>query len=364
VQYTPANGYTGPDSFTFKATDADSVSSTPATASITVNATPACTALSPSTVKGQALAIQLACTGGTSPLTYAVASQPANGTLSGLNTATGAVTYTPNTGYTGPDQFTYHATDAAGVTATTATVSITVTQVPPTCSNVSATTSAGTAVSIQLTCTDSAGRVLSYAIAGPPAHGATSAFNSATGALTYTPAAGFSGADTFTFNATAGGQSSNTATVTITVNAPAGGGGTGGGTGGGGTGGGGTGGGGGTTTGLTSFSPSHTALVVKGLVSIQVTFTGNGTGTITLTVGAHGASASAKKKKPTVIGTARFTLSGKGAATIHVRLNSAGNKLLRQHKGKLTATAKMTFTGNAHAPITFQLALKSSKKKK
>jgi hypothetical protein len=57
------------------------------------------------------------------PLTYAIATPPAHGSISG----TGANrTYTPDTDYNGPDSFTYHATDANGGVSADATVTITV----------------------------------------------------------------------------------------------------------------------------------------------------------------------------------------------------------------------------------------------
>lgn len=41
------------------------------------------------------------------PLTFSIVSEPANGTLSGLNSASGTVTYTANSGFTGTDSFTF-----------------------------------------------------------------------------------------------------------------------------------------------------------------------------------------------------------------------------------------------------------------
>jgi len=66
------------------------------------------------------------------PLTYAITSGPANGTLGPIDQANGTVTYTPAAGYSGPDSFTYQATSANG-TSNTATATITVTPVgtPP-----------------------------------------------------------------------------------------------------------------------------------------------------------------------------------------------------------------------------------------
>ena len=46
--------------------------------------------------------------------TWAIATNPAHGTVIITNAATGAYTYTPNTGYVGPDSFTYTLTDADG----------------------------------------------------------------------------------------------------------------------------------------------------------------------------------------------------------------------------------------------------------
>jgi uncharacterized repeat protein (TIGR01451 family) len=58
-------------------------------------------------------------------LSFALLTQPAHGTLSGFDPATGAVLYTPTQGYSGPDSFTFHATDGAA-TSTPATVELTV----------------------------------------------------------------------------------------------------------------------------------------------------------------------------------------------------------------------------------------------
>src|SRR5687768_13075531 len=54
----------------------------------------------------QPIALQGAAANG-GDLTYVIATPPAHGTLGGLNPATGAVTYTPDANYIGPDSFTY-----------------------------------------------------------------------------------------------------------------------------------------------------------------------------------------------------------------------------------------------------------------
>ena len=133
VAYTPAPGYVGPDSFTFDATETGVVSN-PATVSITVSAgppPPVANNQSASTNKNTAVAITLTGTPGTSgdTLTFAIATNPAHGALTGTPPN---MTYTPTAGYVGPDSFTFNVTESNGATSTTpGTVSISVVQAPP-----------------------------------------------------------------------------------------------------------------------------------------------------------------------------------------------------------------------------------------
>ena len=62
---------------------------------------------------------------GSLPLTYIIVSNPTNGTLTLLNTNTGAVTYTPNTNYVGNDSFTFRVNNGS-ISSPPATVSLTV----------------------------------------------------------------------------------------------------------------------------------------------------------------------------------------------------------------------------------------------
>jgi cyclophilin family peptidyl-prolyl cis-trans isomerase len=96
-----------------------------------------------------------------------------------------------------------------------------------------ATTSADTSTSVTL---NGAGTFpvsgvaqdLTYTLLSQPAHGTITNFNSATGTLTYTPAPGYMGPDTFQYDVTSAGPNttapaatSNTGTVTVTVGAAA-----------------------------------------------------------------------------------------------------------------------------------------------
>jgi Bacterial Ig domain len=154
-------------------------------------------------------------------MTFAIVTNPAHGTVNITNTATGAFTYTPASNYTGSDSFTFKATDnVTGTVSNTATESETVNSTvvnPPTASNGSVTTTAGTAVNGTLSASGSG--TLSFAIVANPAHGTVTITNVNTGAFTYTPVSGYSGSDSFTFDASNSGGTSNVATESVTVNA-------------------------------------------------------------------------------------------------------------------------------------------------
>ncbi|HEX2668409.1 MAG TPA: Ig-like domain-containing protein [Gammaproteobacteria bacterium] len=160
------------------------------------------------------------------PISFSIVTNPAHGSVTINNLSTGAFTYTPASGYSGSDSFTFKATDNGGLASNTATESVTVTSTvnhAPVASNGSVTTTANTAVNGTLAATDQDGNSLTFSVVTSPAHGSVSITNTATGAFTYTPASGYSGSDSFTFKATdSGGLASNTATESVTVNASTG----------------------------------------------------------------------------------------------------------------------------------------------
>ena len=151
-------------------------------------------------------------------LTYSVVAGPVHGTLSG--TAPN-LTYTPAAGYTGADSFTFKANDGT-LDSNTATVGIDVTPTvppenrPPVAQSQSVSTPMDTAVPITLAGSDPDGDPLSYAIAIGPSYGTLSG---TAPNVTYTPAAGYTGPDAFTFVVNDGKVDSAAATVAINVTA-------------------------------------------------------------------------------------------------------------------------------------------------
>ena len=69
---------------------------------------PTCVGITSNDTGAGTVTIGLSC-GGTAPgpLTYALRSNPAHGTLAGFNPSTGVVQYTPSKGFVGTDTFSY-----------------------------------------------------------------------------------------------------------------------------------------------------------------------------------------------------------------------------------------------------------------
>jgi VCBS repeat-containing protein len=166
------------------------------------------------------------------PLTAALVSQPANGTVS-MN-ADGGFTYTPNPNFNGEDTFTYAADDGEGTTPSEESVTITVAPVndPPTIPTddpnnpgspnpaLNYVAESGQPLPIAPPgvlegATDVDGDALTAMLQSGPEHGGLE-LNS-DGSFIYTSEAGFVGTDTFTFTASDGTTESAPATVTIQV---------------------------------------------------------------------------------------------------------------------------------------------------
>jgi hypothetical protein len=176
---------------------------------------PACKTSTSSTKGGVATDPALSCTDlAGAPVTYAISSNPAHGTLSDFNPATGGVTYTPDSGYDGSDSFSYVGSSVDGSSDPT---TVTVNTSGPTCAPETLSTAYQQPLAITLACSDSASPVASYRILTGPSDGGLSTPTSG-GALTYTPNSLFVGVDSFTFDATnADGFTSAPETVTLYV---------------------------------------------------------------------------------------------------------------------------------------------------
>ena len=225
--YTPAADYKGADSFTYKARDG-SADSPVATVSLTVNSVNDVSfANADSYTTAEDVPLVVAAPGVTGndtdidgdTLAASVVTPPVHGTL--VLSSNGSFVYTPATEYSGPDSFTYRLNDGTA-DSNVATVTLTVTEVAdnPVAGDNSYTTSEDRTLSVAApgvlaNDTHPDASPMTAVLVSGVSHG-TLTLNS-NGGFSYSPAANFTGIDSFTYRATDGSRSSNIATVTITI---------------------------------------------------------------------------------------------------------------------------------------------------
>ncbi|PKQ69743.1 Ig-like domain-containing protein [Raineya orbicola] len=219
--FTPATGFTGTASFTYQVCNQLGQCST-ATVSVLVLPPPVAvndTANTPinTPVNGNASTNDNLPSGGT--YTYTVTTPPANGSVT-MN-PDGTYTYTPNTGFTGTDVFTYQVCNQVGQ-CSTATVTITV-PANPVAVNDNYTTPINTPVGGNLAANDLLPTGFTYTFSlvngGSAASNGTLVVNP-DGTYNFTPNTGFSGVVSFTYQVCNQVNVCSTATVTITILAP------------------------------------------------------------------------------------------------------------------------------------------------
>jgi LPXTG-site transpeptidase (sortase) family protein len=226
--FTPTTGYTGTDSYTYTITDNNGKTST-ATVNVTIDplpvavndtaTTPINTAVTTSVLTNDTL--------GVTPTTITSNTDGAHGTVSCTTTQ---CTFTPTTGYTGTDSYTYTITDNNGKTST-ATVNVTIDALPDAV-NDSATTDQDSPVTIDVTGNDDFGGdgpstgTITLPTGGngldQPDHGSLqlvdgSDTDPSNDRITYLPASGYYGTDTFEYQICDSNGDCDVATVTIAV---------------------------------------------------------------------------------------------------------------------------------------------------
>ncbi len=221
IDYTPANGFSGKDSFQYTISDGNGGKAS-ATVEVTVekssNHAPQAKDDTATTEYETSVTIDVLQNDSDSDgdaLTIQSLSSPSHGTAKIQN---GKVKYTPNSDYSGTDSFDYTVTDGNGGTAT-ATVTVTVKEkpnTPPKANDDSATTEYETSVTIDVlqNDSDSDGDALTIQSLSSPSHGTAKIQN---GKVKYTPNSGFSGKDSFQYTISDGNGGSSSATVTVTV---------------------------------------------------------------------------------------------------------------------------------------------------
>lgn len=226
--YTPDANYHGPDSFSYRASDG-ALSSSSAVVSLTVNSVndpPIALADAYSTDRDTPLTISQPGVLGNDtdadadPLTATLVSGPAHGVLT-LN-ANGSFGYTPNTGYTGSDSFSYRAGDGLSLSATVS-VALTIRgqNSPPHAGSDAAHTSIDTPLLIPIATllindSDPDGDPLTISdVRGNSARGGRVILSGSN--VVYTPPAHFTGVDSLIYTLSDGNGGTTSGTVTVTV---------------------------------------------------------------------------------------------------------------------------------------------------
>ena len=238
--YTSDPGFTGADSFTYRANDGTTDSNT-ATVHLTVvdpNA-PQVYDTQATAAPGSPVDVQLS---GYDPdqgdLTFSIVSGPTHGTLGAIGPVTcdyvddfacrATVSYTANAGTAGlQDTFTFRATDPLGSHSVPATATLTIIDPSaPTANDTFLAAGKDATTTLTVSGSDQLSRDLTFAVLGTPTHGTLSAFHDTTctsgfceAKIDYTTS-GYVGSDSFTFTVAAGGSTSTPATVQLDVNEP------------------------------------------------------------------------------------------------------------------------------------------------
>jgi gliding motility-associated-like protein len=210
VTYTPPTGYAGTDTYTYTLTTADGVISDPIT--VTISIKPVGVPDADITPINTPVTTIVKTNDGASAIGTTVT--PANGahgtTVADVN---GRITFTPTVGYIGKDIYTYTLTTADGIVSNPITVTI---SIKPVGVNDAVTTPVNTPVTTTVKQNDGASANGTTVTATNGQRGITSV--DANGRVTYSPIAGYTGTDTYTYTLTTpDGVVSDPITVTVNI---------------------------------------------------------------------------------------------------------------------------------------------------
>ena len=243
------------------------------------------------------------------PKTVASATQAAHGAVSVASDGSN-VSYTPAAGYCGDDSFTYKLNGGSE-----ATVSLTVTCVDgaPVAVDDSATVSQSAPETLDVLAndTDADGGPKTVASATAPEHGAATVAADGSN-VTYTPAEGYCGADTFTYTLNGG----STATVSITVTC--------------------------SPDGLITVSHLRTRLA-KGKIVLVLRCKGAVGATCKGSLTIDSAKGTSRLKEAAVYGKTAFDIAAGKSKTVRIKApSSLVKKLRRSHKAIATVVVRLT----------------------
>ena len=220
VRYTPNANFHGSDSFTYTISDGHGGTDT-ATVTVTVNSVsdpPAAMDDVTSTNEDTPVPVDVLAND-TDPdgdiLTVTSVTQGTHGTV--VNNGSD-VSYVPNANFHGSDSFTYTVSDGhGGMDTATVTVMVGAVNDPPVALDDAASTQEDSPVTVDVLINDTDVDGDALMIVGTSAAANGTVEVNIDGTITYTPAPGFNGPDSFTYTVSDGHGGTGTATVTVTV---------------------------------------------------------------------------------------------------------------------------------------------------
>ena len=223
ITYKPNAGFSGEDSFSYTITDGHghtAIGQVKVTVGAAPNRAPTAVTDTVTTNYGEAITINVL-SNDTDPendtLTVTGNTQASNGTVTRSGNT---FTYTPRSGFSGADSFSYTISDGKG-NAATGLVNVTVGAAPnraPTAVTDTVTTNYGTAITINALSNDTDPENDTLTVTGNT-QASNGTVTRSGNTFTYTPRSGFSGADSFSYTISDGKGNSATGTVNITVGA-------------------------------------------------------------------------------------------------------------------------------------------------
>ena len=223
ITYKPNAGFSGEDSFSYTITDGHghtAIGQVKVTVGAAPNRAPTAVTDTVTTNYGAAVTIN-ALSNDTDPendtLTVTGNTQASNGTVTRSGNT---FTYTPRSGFSGADSFSYTISDGKG-NAATGLVNVTVGAAPnraPTAVTDTVTTNYGAAITINALSNDTDPENDTLTVTGNT-QASNGTVTRSGNTFTYTPRSGFSGADSFSYTISDGKGNSATGTVNITVGA-------------------------------------------------------------------------------------------------------------------------------------------------